>query len=212
MWFLVEDDDDFEKTNASWPLDDFFISFMRWIWFLVVKILAVPMFARLSFSSYWMKTILWPLCLLSLSSYWIKKPSYGQRECVFSSRCRLKLQITSNTWTVSFFILNRKTSYGQRECDFSSRCRLKLLITLNTWTVSLLKWFLKSSSSSNLTNAGQYLCCGAPRGKEDWTWENFLLGIFLTSMFGFDSNIRWNGLAMMLLIAHGSQSETSSPS
>ena len=80
--------------------------------------------------------------------------------------------------TVSLFIFNKKISYGQRVCVFSSQRRLKLLITFNTWTVSLFKWFLKSSSSSNLTNAGQYLCCGASRGKEDWTWENFLLGIF----------------------------------
>ena len=107
-----------------------------------------------------------------------KKISYGQRVCVFSSQRRLKLLITFNTLAVSLFILNKKTSYGQRVCVFSSRNRLKLLITFNTWTVSLFKWFLKSSSSSNLTNAGQYLCCGASRGKEDWTWENFLLGIF----------------------------------
>ena len=107
-----------------------------------------------------------------------KKTSYGQRVCVFSSQRRLKLLITFNTLAVSLFILNKKTSYGQCVCVFSSRNRLKLLITFNTWTVSLFKWFLKSSSSSNLTNAGQYLCCGASRGKEDWTWENFLLGIF----------------------------------
>ena len=107
-----------------------------------------------------------------------KKTSYGQRVCVFSSQRRLKLLITFNTLAVSLFILNKKTSYGRRVCVFSSRNRLKLLITFNTWTVSLFKWFLKSSSSSNLTNAGQYLCCGASRGKEDWTWENFLLGIF----------------------------------
>ena len=34
MWFLVEADDDFKKTPASWPLDYFF-PFMRWMWFLV---------------------------------------------------------------------------------------------------------------------------------------------------------------------------------
>ena len=33
--FLVEDDGDFEKTHASWPLDDFFIQLMCWMWFLV---------------------------------------------------------------------------------------------------------------------------------------------------------------------------------
>ena len=29
MWFLVEDDDDFEKTHASWPLDDFIWNLKR---------------------------------------------------------------------------------------------------------------------------------------------------------------------------------------
>ena len=154
------------------------------------------MFARLSLSSYSIKKISYGqrVCVFSsqrclklfitfntlAGSLFIsnKKISYGQRVCVFSSQRRLKLLITFNTLAVSLFILNKKTSYGRRVCVFSSRNRLKLLITFNTWTVSLFKWFLKSSSSSNLTNAGQYLCCGASRGKEDWTWENFLLGIF----------------------------------
>ena len=33
MWFLVEDDGDFEKTHASWPLDDFFYEIYTG-WFL----------------------------------------------------------------------------------------------------------------------------------------------------------------------------------